>query len=73
MISVGNLAAEQPPEAGWRSEHVWSDLELPGWQEFTEARERFFAGLRGLDAPRADSSAEGRPTAGGCALDDDTA
>lgn len=73
MSSVGNLAAARRPESGWRSDHVWSDLELPGWQDFTEARERFFAGLRGLDAPRVDEAAEGRPAARGGALDDDTA
>ena len=74
MSSVGNLAAARRPEAGWHSEHVWSDLELPGWQDFTEARERFFAGLRGLDALPADEAAGERPRdGGGGALDDDTA
>ena len=48
MSSVQFLGAgpERPSEVGWRSEQSLSDLELPGWQEFTGARERFFAGLR---------------------------
>jgi len=48
MTSVQFLGArpERPSEVGWRSEESLSDLELPGWQEFTGARERFFAGLR---------------------------
>ena len=70
MSSVGNLAAAERPEAGWRSEHVWSDLELPGWQDFTEARERFFAGLRGLERPAGSEAAEERPAAGEGAPDD---
>ena len=48
MSSVQFLGArpERPSEVGWRSEESLSDLELPGWQEFTGARARFFAGLR---------------------------
>ena len=61
MSSVGSLVATKRPEEGWRSDHVWSDLELPGWQDFTEARERFFAGLRGLERPAARECAEERP------------
>lgn len=49
MSSVGSLVAAERPEEGWRSEEVWSDLDMPGWQDFAQARERFFAGLRGLE------------------------
>lgn len=54
MSSVQFLGAgpERPSEVGWRSEQSLSDLELPGWQEFTGARERFFAGLRRTHAER---------------------
>lgn len=32
--------------AGDRSDDGLGDLELPGWEDFSAARERFFAGLR---------------------------
>ncbi|MGE0025480.1 MAG: hypothetical protein AB7O78_05220 [Thermoleophilia bacterium] len=51
MSSVGNLVAARRPEGGGRSDEVWSDVELPGWQEFVGARERFFEGLRRLERP----------------------
>jgi hypothetical protein len=48
MSSVQILAAEEerPTGAGGRDDEVWGDLELPGWDEFTGARDRFFANLR---------------------------
>jgi hypothetical protein len=48
MSSVQILGAqdERPTGAGGRGDEVWSDLEVPGWDEFTEARDRFFASLR---------------------------
>jgi len=48
MSSVQILAAEEerPTGAGGRDDEVWGDLELPGWDEFTGARDRFFASLR---------------------------
>jgi len=51
VSSVGNLVAARRPEGGGRSDESWSDLELPGWQEFVGARERFFEGLRRLERP----------------------
>ena len=60
MSSVGNLAAAQRPEGGGRSDEVWSDLDLPGWQEFVGARERFFEGLRRLERPRSPEATEER-------------
>ena len=32
--------------AGDRADDALGDLELPGWEDFSAARERFFAGLR---------------------------
>ena len=48
MTSVQFVGApeERPPGAGGRGDEVWSDIELPGWDEFTGARDRFFASLR---------------------------
>ena len=37
---------QRPSGAGGRGDEVWSDIELPGWEEFTGARDRFFASLR---------------------------
>lgn len=37
---------DRPAPARTRSDDSWGDLELPGWEDFTAARERFFAGLR---------------------------
>ena len=38
---------DQPlPRRASRADHVRGELELPGWDEFTAARDRFFAGLR---------------------------
>lgn len=34
------------PRRAPRADHAWSEVELPGWDEFTAARDRFFAGLR---------------------------
>ena len=51
MTSVGNLVAAQRREGGGRSDEVWSDLDVPDWQDFVGARERFFEGLRRLDRP----------------------
>jgi len=51
VSSVGNLVATRRPEGGGRSDETWSDLDLPGWQEFVGARERFFEGLRRLERP----------------------
>jgi hypothetical protein len=47
MSSVQFLGAkeERPIGAGGRGDEVWGDLELPGWDEFTGARDRFFASL----------------------------
>jgi len=39
---------------------VWSDLDLPDWQEFVGARERFFEGLRRLERPRSPEASEER-------------
>jgi hypothetical protein len=65
VSSVGNLVAARRSEGGGRSEEPWSDLELPGWQEFVGARDRFFAGLRRLERPPARDGAEERgPDAG---------
>ncbi len=60
VSSVGNLAAARRPEEGGRSDETWSDLELPGWQEFVGARERFFEGLRRLERPRLPERADER-------------
>jgi hypothetical protein len=62
MSSVGFLGAmDRPAEVGWRSEESRSDLELPGWDEFTTARDRFFARLERLHAetlaPQAEAAA----------------
>ena len=53
MTSVGILAAAQRREGGGRSDEVWSDLDVPDWQDFVVARERFFEGLRRLERPGA--------------------
>ena len=38
---------DQPlPRRASRADHVRGELEMPGWDEFTAARDRFFAGLR---------------------------
>jgi hypothetical protein len=71
VSSVGNLATARRPEGGGRSDDTWSDLDLPGWQEFIGARERFFEGLRRLERPlrserseeRAGDAGEGRTEA----------
>jgi hypothetical protein len=52
--------AARRPEAGGRSDETWGDLELPGWQEFVGARERFFEGLRRLERPVARDRVEDR-------------
>lgn len=45
--------------SAWDGDGYRSELDLPGWQEFTTARDRFFAGLRVLEAAglREDGSA----------------
>jgi hypothetical protein len=58
MSSVGSLAAARRPEGGWSPDEVWGDLDMPGWQDFTQARERFFAGLRGLEPLEAPEGGE---------------
>ena len=65
MTSVGNLVAAQRREGGGRSDEVWSDLDVPDWQDFVVARERFFEGLRRLEQPGAPKRrAAGRQDAG---------
>ena len=66
MSTVEILAAAQRREGGGRSEEeVWSDLDLPDWQDFVGARERFFEGLRRLERPGAPGRrAEPRQDAG---------
>ena len=49
MSSVGSVAAAERPEGGHRPEQVWADIELPGWEDFVGARERFFESLRRLE------------------------
>ena len=72
MTSVGNLVAAQRPEGGGRSDEVWSDLDLPDWEDFVGARERFFEGLRRLDRPgRPGRGAERRQDAGESPREDD--
>ncbi len=40
-------AIDQPlPRRATRADDVWGALEPPGWEGFTAARDRFFAGLR---------------------------
>lgn len=64
MSSAGFLGAiDRPAEAGWRSDESRSDLELPGWDEFTVARDRFFAGLERLHAETLAPHAEAVPVA----------
>jgi hypothetical protein len=58
VSSLGNLVAAPRPEGGGRSDESWSDLELPGWQEFIGARNRFFEGLRRLERPAARDDAD---------------
>lgn len=60
VSSVGNLVAARRPDGGGRSDEAWSDVELPGWQEFVGARERFFEGLRRLERPVARERADER-------------
>ena len=59
MSSVGFLGAmDRPAEVGWRSEESRSDLELPGWDEFTSGPRPF---LRPPGAAaRGDARAAGR-------------
>ena len=65
MTSAGILAAAQRGEGGGRSDEVWSDLDVPDWEDFVGARERFFEGLRRLERPGATGRrAEGRQDAG---------
>jgi len=65
VSSVGILAAAQRREGGGRSDEVWSDLDVPDWEDFVGARERFFEGLRRLERPgEPGRSAEGRQDAG---------
>ena len=47
MGTVHHLPASHDRPAGRddRADDSW-ELELPGWDEFTAARDRFFAGLR---------------------------
>jgi hypothetical protein len=48
MGTVHHLSGldDRPAPARTRSDDSWGDLELPDWDDFTAARERFFAGLR---------------------------
>jgi hypothetical protein len=39
-------APDDRPPPGERVGSPWAELELPGWEEFTAARDRFFAGLQ---------------------------
>jgi hypothetical protein len=61
VTSVEILAAAQRREGGGRADEVWSDLELPDWQEFVGARERFFEGLRRLERPGSAGRGAERP------------
>ena len=48
MGTVHHLSGldDRPARTGDHSADSWGDLELPGWEDFTAARDRFFAGLR---------------------------
>lgn len=47
MISVEYMSqAGRSPAGDARAGERWSDLDLPSWEEFTSARDRFFAELR---------------------------
>jgi hypothetical protein len=70
MSSVGSLAAAKRPEEGWGSSEAWSDLDMPGWEDFTRARERFFAGLRGLEPLEAPEGGERSPDHGRASPED---
>lgn len=46
MGTIHNLPLDDGPRlATWRHDPT-DALELPGWEEFTSARDRFFANLR---------------------------
>lgn len=48
MGTVHHLSAfdDRPPPRPPRTDDAWGGLEFPSWEEFTVARDRFFAGLR---------------------------
>ncbi len=47
MGTVHHLTAfDRPAGRDDRADDLHGELELPGWEEFTAARDRFFAGLR---------------------------
>ena len=57
MGTVHHLSIDDGPRLGDWNYDPRSDLELPGWEEFTSARDRFFANLRAA----ADMYREGAP------------
>lgn len=36
----------RPPAGRWSDRDFRNELDVPGWDDFSEARERFFASLR---------------------------
>lgn len=67
MGTLHHLSAidDKPPPREPRTDGTWGEIELPGWEEFTTARDRFFAGLRSAaeiyrhGEPRPSRAAEG--------------
>ena len=41
-----HVTDDRPPPRASRAGDSWGELELPGWEEFTTARDRFFENLR---------------------------
>lgn len=64
MGTVHHISTDDGPLAGRRSHDPRSDLELPGWEEFTTARDRFFANLRAASERYRTGAGPGRDDAG---------
>jgi hypothetical protein len=64
MGTLHTIDAAATPRAGERrGADLASELDLPSWEEFTDARERFFANLATTPLPpRAQAAAAARAT-----------
>lgn len=64
MGTVHHLSIDDGPRPRDRRHDPTDDLELPGWEEFTTARDRFFAGLRSAAELYRDGDQAGRSDSG---------
>jgi hypothetical protein len=65
MGTVHHLSIDDGPRLrDWRDDPT-DALELPGWEEFTSARDRFFANLRAASEHYRNGQAAGGANGGG--------